>query len=1249
MHLLSSMPGGWTEEEGVIYMQQSPGDLVFLSSADTDLWTMHQAYVAWSAAEKNLPVLRMCHLNYLRQELSLDNYIEDVLGKAKCILLRVLGGETHYPYLVQQLRQLAEETDIHIIWVSAHIPDLSLMSLSSVSWDEVYKCREYLEEGGVENYRSLLSYLGLCYFEKKGSIRDLFRVEDIFLYEKGGKICPYGKAGLEGIDALIFAYRSYYLSGHTAWLEVLLESLETEDIVGRVLFVHHLREKTSLDQIRGVLKGTRVQVLITSTGFATKALQDVSTPFWLESLGLPVIQGIVSSASQSAWEEMSMGLFPMDLAMHIALPEVDGRIIGPSVSFKESRPRSSLTESDLVDYVGYLPAASQVAKMARGWKRLQEKPNSTKRIAVLLPNYPNKEGRLANGVGLDTPESCLRILRAMHGAGYSVDLEGLEDVDKLMRSLTSRVTNDLDTLFSRPYEISISWADFQSSYQKLSLSLRERVEGQWGLPESSPYFSSEAGFVLPGFLSGDTFIGIQPARGYHEDPKAIYHSPDLPPPYAYLAYYFWIQDVYDADAILHVGKHGNLEWLPGKSLSLSEGTCFPAAICPNIPHFYPFIVNDPGEGTQAKRRTHAVIIDHLIPPMTRAESYGDLEKLEGLLEEYYEAFLLDKPRAIQLKQEIEKLARSSDLEHDLGRMTDLDDWLFRLDTYICELKEAQIRGGLHILGQAPETKDEVDLWIALHRLPTRGVPSLIQTLAEALGLQEDVLNRDPGDILDRDILGKRCRKYGQLQGLLEEELKERLGHPGESRPYDTEKLIRVFEHVRVETGNKLKQTSQEIDHLLEGLEGKYIASGPSGAPTRGQLDTLPTGRNFYSVDIRTVPTPTAFRLGQKSAEGVVSRYIQEHGVYPETLGLSVWGTSTMRTGGDDIAQALALVGAEPVWDEGSRRVLSFRILSIEDLGRPRVDVMLRISGFFRDAFPDLITGFQRCVEEIALREGESLEENPLRKRYLEEKAYWESQNISKVQSHKRASYRVFGSKPEAYGTGLQALIDQKNWTTSEDLARVYVQWGAYAYGSEDGTAVSVPECFQTRLRHMQIVLHNQDNREHDILDSDDYYQFQGGMANAVRHEAGQMPDMYFGDHSRPERPKIKLLQEELLKVYRSRVINPKWIQAMRKHSYKGGFEMAATLDYLFAYDVTTSLVHDFMYEGLSQAYLHDAENQSFLRKHNPWALREMSERLLEAIHRGLWSKPSPEQVAALQELYLEMEAYTQEGETNPPS
>ena len=687
--------------------------------------------------------------------------------------------------------------------------------------------------------------------------------------------------------------------------------------------------------------------------------------------------------------------------------------------------------------------------------------------------------------------------------------------------------------------------------------------------------------------------------------------------------------------MVHVGKHGNLEWLPGKALALS-GQCFPDAILGPLPHFYPFIVNDPGEGTQAKRRTQGVIIDHLTPPLTRAEGYGALAELERQVDEYFQASGLDPRRLALLKRGILGDMRALGLDGDAG-ITDEDgeeEALAKLDNHLCALKELQIRDGLHILGEAPAGAQHRDLLSALVRLPRGGGQgpnaSLQQAIATAFELGLDPLDcdfaaeysgpRPPALAAVSPDLWRTKGDTVERVELLALELLE-----GAQELADPAVQL-VLAEARDRLAPLLAQSAQnEIDNLLRGLHGGFVPPGSSGAPTRGRLDIFPTGRNFFSVDSRALATPAAWSLGWKSADRLVQRYRQDHGRWPSAMMLSMWGTANMRTGGDDIAQALALLGVQPVWDtRGSGRVTGVELMPLDALGRPRVDLTIRISGFFRDAFPAQIELMHKAIQLVAGAGDEPAKQNPL--------ANQVASDVDLGQDFDVASRRIFGSMPGAYGAGLQALIDEKGWQSQEDLARAYVAWSNFAYGGGAEGQADLPG-FQHRLKRTEAVIHNQDNREHDLLDSDDYYQFEGGAAAAVKMaRGGDAPSIYHNDHSRPENPVPRSLREEIGRIVRGRASNPKWIQGVMRHGYKGAFEIAATVDYLFAFSATTDAVANQHYDALHAAYVEDQAVADFMAQHNPAAQREMAQRFLEAIDRGLWQPTSNHAYDRLKEL-----------------
>ena len=1259
MHRIPTSSGGWNPQaEGLIFVSQTPAPIVFLTAADTDIQTLAAAS---TQLPDGFPALRVASLLQLQQQLSIDTYAEEVLQPAKLIVLRLLGGRSYWSYGLEVVRETVLSTGASLIVLPGDDrPDPDLISHSNVSLQTVNQLWRYLTEGGVTNIVNALLFLADVCLGESFNPPPPFPVPRVGFYS-----CHLDVAPCEYRVGLLF-YRAHYLAGNLAPIDALCQALIARNLEPVPVFVSSLRDPDVQAEIFDYFfpkDSPQIQVLLNTTSFAFGQVSEVINPnensnSTIPNSDVPVLQVILSNGTGfEQWQGDFQGLSPRDMAMNVVLPEVDGRIISRAISFKQIQSRHPLLETEVVVYKPVLDRIEFIADLTANWVELRTVTVSERRVALILANYPAKDGRLANGVGLDTPASCVEILQALQLAGYTLSNIPATG-DELIALLTSAITNDPEGFNFRPIHQVLSFAEYQSIFEKLPSTVQTGIVERWG--DIAEIFSQNPNkeITISGIQFGNIFVGVQPTRGYELDPSLSYHAPDLAPTHDYLGFYFWLRFIFQTHAIVHVGKHGNLEWLPGKSVALSEA-CYPEVALGPMPHFYPFIVNDPGEGSQAKRRAQAVIIDHSTPPMTRAELYGSLVQLENLIDEFYEAECLDPSRLPVIQERINSLILQENLYEDLGlEKEQFKDPRFQLqakiDSYLCELKEAQIRDGLHIFGRCPENRQLRDLIIAIARYPGSGRLGLTRALAADLGLDFDPLTADLSQPLaaenQKDKIGVNfnLRTAGDLIEYLEEVAaifvdEILLGNQPnllKLLPHCQEKTEKEIAWIKKYLLPSLQQTPQEIVNLLRGLEGRFVPSGPSGAPTRGRPEVLPTGRNFYSVDIRSLPTETAWDIGRKAAEILIENYTQEHGEYPKTLGLSVWGTSTMRTGADDIAEALALIGVRPVWDGPSRRVVDFEILPISVLGRPRIDVTLRVSGFFRDAFSNLIDLFDKAVTAVAsLNELE--EDNPLAAKVRQETAFWQGEGLEFAQAQTRSLYRVFGSKPGAYGAGLQGLIESQNWTDDEDLARAYINWSSYAYSSQNGskmlTGISAPEAFKQRLQEMQIVLHNQDNREHDLLDSDDYYQFQGGLTAAVRVMRGENPETYFGDNSLAENPKVRRLKDEISRVYRSRVVNPKWIAGAMRHGYKGAFEMAATVDFLFAYDATTRCVSDFMYEGVAKAYLFDGPVREFIEQKNPWALRDMAERLLEANQRGLWQSANSQILEDLRLLVNEAE------------
>ncbi|MEL7211518.1 MAG: cobaltochelatase subunit CobN [Pseudomonadota bacterium] len=1211
MHLLAATPGAIDDGSEPVDLEQTPADIVVISAADTELAALSEARSEMEGA----PTLRLASMMHLQHPMSVDLHIEACAVKSRLVIVRALGGAGYWRYGVEQYAAHLHEAGVPLALLPGDDkPDPGLRELSTVSGADYDALWAYLVEGGPENAANFLHYtkwmlnggeapiaaaplLRAGVYWPGAGVSDLSAAQDA--WTEGAPVVP-----------LIF-YRALVQGAGLNPVNRLVKALLREGLNPLPIFVASLKDPVSVATLERLFEAAPPSVILNCTSFAVGSPHEddgPANPLVMEAgQSAPVFQVVFSGSSEAAWDEGLTGLSARDIAMNVALPEVDGRVLTRAVSFKGEAFFDEATECPIATYRARGDRIAFVAALTKRWADLRGKATSNRKVALVLANYPNKDGRLANGVGLDTPAATVYVLELLRDAGYHVS-DAPADSAALMEQVMAGPTNWLTDRASKSGGVTLSLEAYKAAFDALPWDVKSRITDRWGAPGDDPFFDG-TGFKLSVLKFGNAVVGIQPARGYNIDPTDTYHSPDLVPPHNYLAFYIWLREAYGADAIVHMGKHGNLEWLPGKSIALSE-TCLPEAVLGPMPHVYPFIVNDPGEGTQAKRRAQAVIIDHLTPPLTRAESYGPLRDLEALVDEYYEAAGVDPRRIEHLRREILSLSDVTGLAADVGMSGgDEEADLAKLDAYLCELKEAQIRDGLHVFGQSPEGRLQRDLVQALLRVPrgdgSGADASIIRALADDLGLGFDPLDCEmaaPWDGPRPDALAKISDDSWRSTGDTVERLELFCAALLEGQNAPGPASNAVLEHAKnVVAPTVAACGTAEGQGLLNALDGRFVAPAPSGAPTRGRLDVLPTGRNFYSVDSRAVPTPTAWALGWKSANLLIEKHLQTHGDWPRAMLLTAWGTANMRTGGDDIAQCLALMGVKPKWDSANRRVTGFEVLPQSVLGRPRVDVTLRVSGFFRDAFPQqmaLVDSAARAVMEM----DELADLNPAR-------------------GAGGAPHRVFGSKPGAYGAGLQAMIDERLWGDKSDLAEAYLEWGSYAYG-KDSPGDRAREAFEARLGQVEAIVQNQDNREHDLLDSDDYYQFEGGAAAAVATLQGQDRPVYHNDHSRPERPVIRTLEEEIGRVVRSRVVNPKWIEGVKRHGYKGAFEMAATVDYLFAFAATTGAVKHHHFDLVEEAFLADDTTRDFIEEVNAPALKEIAERLAEAIDRGLWTPRS---------------------------
>ena len=1120
MHLLVRDTRTLDDDAPAVDLGQSPADLVLLSFADTDLGA---AAAAWQAMGERRPGLRLASLSQLRHPMSVDLYVERVIAHARCVVVRLLGGLDYWRYGAEEVAAVCRRQRIALAMLPGDgRTDQQLAELSTVPPTALERLDAYFRHGGPVNTARALELA--AHFAGWGPDT---RLPPEPFPQHGEHRLPAAVRGDRPLAAIVF-YRAYLQAGDLAPIEALAEALDARGMDARALYVGSLKQQDTVDFIAGTLREWRPAVVLNATGFSARRDDRGGSP--LDAAGAPVLQMMLSGSAREGWQSSARGLSQSDLAMQVVLPELDGRLATTAISFKaddESLPELGFTRRV------HRPDASGIAlaaERAAGWVRLAATARAERRLALVVSDYPGAGGQVAHAVGLDTIASLAEILNLLRREGCDV---GTTPPDE------ASIADALCYAAPAPF---LSVHEYRALFTELPKPVRDKVAAAWGEPGSDTAVL-DGWFRLRFRVLGGVVLAVQPDRGNVLDRKATYHDPDLPPRHAYIAFYLWLRDVLGVHAIVHVGTHGTLEWLPGKAVAQSE-SCFPAALIGGLPVIYPFIVNNPGEAAAAKRRLGAVTIGHLTPPLQSAGSHGEAAQLERLIDEYAAADGLDRRRTALLRGDILERAQSAGLLAEAGIAPDApeDDALVRLDAYLCDVKNLQIRDGLHVFGRTPSPQRRDALLDALRRSCAGWAES---DLAAALD---------------------RC-------------------------------------------------AAMERASLLAALDGRFVPPGPAGAPTRGRADVLPTGRNMYSVDPRAVPTRSAVALAEKAADAVLRRYVQDHGEWPRAMVLDVWGSASMRTGGEDLALAFVLMGARPVWDEGSSRVGGVEILPLALLDRPRVDVTLRISGLFRDVFESQILLFDSAVRAIAARD-ETAEANPLAAIAAGLRG----------ESFRRATLRVYGAAPGAYGAGISPLIEAGAWDNRGDLASAYLDASSSAYGQgSDGT----PDRggFATRVAAADAFVHQQDHRETDLLDSADYAAHEGGFA-AAAESLGQSPRLYHADTARPDAPSLRTLAEEIAVVVRGRAANPAWIAGMMRHGYRGGAEIGRTVEGLFAFAATLPARLDAQFDLLFAATLGNAEVDAFLRTRNPEARAAMTARFADALRRDLW-RPRRNAVVAM--------------------
>lgn len=1199
-----------------------------------------------------------CACRWLTEKTAWDGEWAKELRQTDLLLLKWMGTGLDTPFLRRLQRELRQlDIPYYIDAAGTNEGELS----RKLTEAQLAMLRRYALYGGEQNLTNMWLYCaGICGADAACGQPDPVHWCGIF-HPRAQKVytelaeyeADFCRAGRPNVGVLF--YRDEWVWGDLTYQSALVEEIERQGMNAVCVFSNGIPQQEmgmpSLYQVfdrffhkDGV---SFIDCFMNVTKFSMTGTGAMTLDY-LRRWDVPVLAAYTVMTEYEEWAQSFEGMNAMEVSISVALPEFDGVIHGVPIAYKKVLPNGD---------VRYLPMFERLRRMvskAKKWALLRRKNNGEKKIAVVFHNYPPRNSNIGSAVGLDTVESVRRLLAAMRERGYKAE-HIPADGREFIAVLTRNATNDKSMLSERQIAEASKLPD--AAYRKFHAALPERMQAElskdWG-EAPGEVMEFDGSLLVPGTMNGNIFLTVQPPRGFGEDPEKIYHDPYCAPTHHYLGFYHWLRDVWQADAAVHVGTHGNLEWLPGKNAALND-TCYPDAALGDLPNIYHYHMTITGEGIQAKRRGAACLIEHLPAPQSQAGVYDELEELEKLLDEYAHFAVTQPENLPQLEQMLLQKAADAkltdDVPYDAGKP--FGEYAGALHNYLTDLKNMEVHVGLHILGQPPEDQLLTEyLWL-LTRLENGGVPSLGKTLAGLYGVsyQELLENSSAvyqplqltyGRLLDK--IYDQCREIILLlqNGGFSAEAAERvLALPwlAQADASLREAVRTVCRYISGSIYPALQLTRQEMSNLLRALEGSYVEPGPSGSPGSGGADLLPTGRNFYGVDPRTLPTPAAWELGKTLGDQAISRFIAEEGRYPESVGIVLWSGANMRSHGQCVAEFLYLMGLRPRYQSGSMRVIGLEVIPLAELQRPRIDVTARISGLFRDSMPSLIT----LLDEAALLAAgldEPLELNNIRRHALADAKELEAEGATGEEAWRQACYRIFGDAPGAYGAGVAALLEAKNWETVDDIADVYVRWGGHAYGGKTRGAY-LPQLFRRRMSTIDIAVKNEDNHDTNMLSSDDYNAYHGGMIAAVRSVRGTAPKGYAGDSTDRSRVALHSVQEQAKRIFRSEAVNPKFIEGMMKHGYKGAADMANMIAHSFQWDATSEVMEDWMYEKYAEKYAFDSKVQDWLREVNPWALQRMTEILLEAEQRGMW-QALPETKERLQELYLSMEGELEE-------
>ncbi len=1227
--------------------------IIFLTNVIRRMGMMQQTL---NKLQQENKISQECACHWITDATVWDSKWQKEIESSQLLVLKWMGTGLDTPFL-QRCVALLKKLQLPFYIDAAGSKEGELAQ--GLSPEQLDIIKKYSQFGGEINYYNLWQYLSQLVAGESITVSEPNPIHWCGIYHPRAKkvytdLAEYQKEFCKNgrPTAGILFYRDEWVWGDLTYQTAMIEELELQGMNVICVFSNGMpveeMKMPSLTQVFNTFFCTgegvpAIDVLLNVMKFSTTSSGSITLEYF-RKWNVPILAAYTTIAPFEEWKNSFEGMNAMEISISVSLPEFDGIIHGVPVAHKK------ILENGDVRYLPNMERVKRMASKAKKWALLRHKANNDKKIAIVFHNYPPRNSNIGSAVGLDTIESIRRVLAAMQERGYKVE-KIPTDTKEFIKQLTANATNDRSMLTEKQIEAAnkITKMQYQEFFNSMEKTTQKQLVKDWGTAPGS-VMEYDGSLLVPGTMNGNIFITVQPPRGFGEDPEKIYHDPYVAPTHQYLAFYRWIRDIWKADAVAHIGTHGSLEWLPGKNAGL-DCTCFPDLAIGDLPNIYPYNITITGEGIQAKRRGAACLIEHLPAPQTQAGVYDELEELEKIMDEYVHFSTTQPDNLEKLEELVRNKVAEANLQDEVlyDESKPFSEYVMNLHNYITDLKNMEVHTGLHILGQPPLDEQLTDyLWLLL-RLDNGDMPSLTQAIAGLYGfdyyyllenssLIYEELNITYGILIDR--IGEQCRELIrclQAQNFSENAIADAMQLPWvKQADISAQKVFeKLCYYIVKEVYPNLLLTKQEITNMLRGFEGEYIEPGPSGAPSSGGADLLPTGRNFYGVDPRTLPTPAAWEIGKTLGDQVIERFIAEEGHYPENIGMVFWSGANMRSHGQCIAEFLYLMGIRPKYQSGSQRINGLEVIPLMELKRPRIDVTARISGLFRDTMPSVMQVMDKAVL-LAASLDEDEEMNYVRKHVVQDSEELEQEEgLSKDDAWRQAAFRIFGDAQGTYGAGVAALLESKNWETLDDIANVYVRWGGHAYGGKT-KGKFLPQQFRKRMGSLDITIKNEDNHETNMLSSDDYNAYHGGMIAAVRAIKGSAPRSYCGDSTDRTRVTMHSVQEEAKRIFRSESINPKFINGMMKHGYKGAADMANMIAHSFQWDATSAVMEDWMYEKYAEKYTFDPKVQEWLREVNPWALQRMTEILLEAEQRGLW-QAKPETKEELQKLYLEME------------